>query len=480
MAGQQPVSFHRRAIGGLLFPLAALAAQPVLAGDWKLTDSLTVEATAVDRSGVNSRSGLVFQLSPRIGLSGRGARASADINYRLTTSIGSSDTNPRGLSHNLVATGEVEAIEDLLTIGAEAGAALVGNDATSGPIDAINVTSDGTQTYSLRVSPVLRHRFNRYVNFVSRNSVDYVTYSGNRAASDDSYSTTVNASLQSGTYFGAFNWSLNATQQTTEFDRRDDTRTHYSLGLGYRLNPRWAVNGSVGYEENDVLTTRTETDGETWDLGFDWTPNPRTSLSATYGQRYIGNVYSGRFTHRTKRTVLSLEASREVSNRRDARLVDAFFFLLDGDGNRILDPATGNPLIVNIPQLRETDEDFLSTQLRAAVSVNGRRTAVTVAATATNRQFEVTEGDEDSYALTARVSRQLGGKLRAALTGGIRHADSATDGESDTYDTQVSLSKSLTRRTSATVTYLYRDHDSSAGGSYTENRVGVALTTSFL
>ncbi len=446
-----------------------------LAGDWRLTDSVTASMTAVDRTGNDAESGLVAQVSPGIRLSGEGARARADLSYRLTASVGLGDIDPRGVSHNLNANGQVEVVEDFFFLGGRAGARLVGDSLTSGPVDPIN--DEGSQSFSLAVLPEFRHRLNRYANLVSRNAIDYVTYSGD--GRDDSYSTTVNLGVLSGPEFGPVNWTLDATQRRTEFEDRSDKNASYTAGVGYRVSGRWAVSATAGYEENDVSTLRTDTDGFIWNVGTVWTPNPRTSLDLTYGERYIGEVYSGTFSHRSRKTLLRVSLSRDVSNRRFAELEDAFFFLVDADGNPVTDPLTGDPLVVNIPQLQQVDEDFINTQLQVAISATGRRTTVTATATAAQRDYEVSGDEEESYGFALSANRRLGGDYSASAGASVRRAEDNTGGDTDTYDLRFSLSRQITRRTSASLDFLHRNQDS-VTNDYTENRIGLSLTTSFL
>lgn len=479
------LSRARGDVRGLAFMLLYTAgfSITVAAGDWRLTDSVTAELTHVDRNGQNESTGTVLQMTPRLRLSGRGARVQADIDYGITASTGTGGTDPTDFSHNLRADGQVEVIENEFFIGANAAARLVGNTATSGTVDAINAESDGRQTFSVEITPEFRHHLNQYADIVSNNSINYVTYSGNNARDDDgSRAIESNVGVRSGRYFGPLSWSLDATQNKTKFENRDDKRTSYNATIGYRVDATWRVRGGVGYEKNDVLTRRDDTDGATWDAGVDWTPNPRTQASFNYGQRYLGNVFSGSFSHRTRRTLLSLDASRDVSNRRSAQLLDSFFFLVDPNtGNPFLDPLTGNPILVNIPELEQTDEDFLNTRIRGAVTVTGRRTSATVTATASNRDFEVSNVDEDSVGLTFQLTRQLGNGFNVSLRSSLTRADGTSSGDSDTQDVQLTLSKQLTPRTSASLNVRRLERDGSAANSdYTENRIGISLSSSFL
>lgn len=447
-----------------------------LAGDWKLSDSITTELTAVDRSDNDASSGLVAQITPRISLRGEGGRARANIDYGVTASIGSSDTDPEAITHDLAAEGELEAIKNFFFLGARASATLVGNSATSGNVDSINVNSDGRQSYSLALLPNFRHRLNRYATIVSNNEIDYVDTTGGSGGSDEgSTGVTLNLGIQSGPVFGPLGWSLNATRSKTDFDDREDETTTANAGLNYRINGQWSANSSIGYEDNEVQTDRDNTDGVTWRVGTAWTPNPRTQASFNYGERFIGSIYSGSFTHRTRKTNISLNLSRDVTNRRSFRESDPFRI-----GTRI-NIITGEQTPIFTTRLEETDENFVNTEARATIAITGRRTTVTLFGNIANRNFEVRDIDEDSYSLGLNVTRQLGGGYQASLGANYDQANDTSSGDSDTYDARLSLSKQLSKRTSASVEVFRRERNASASGDdFSENRVAVSLTSSFL
>ena len=465
----------------------ALQTQLASAGDWVFDHSTTVELSHVDRSGIDGYSGQILQATPNLHLHGEGGRVKGDIFYTPTMSVGTNDTDPKFLTHVGTGTGRLEAVKDRFFIGADASARLTGSDSSGAQVDAVNFNSDGgQQSYSFGLMPEYFQHLNRYADFASRNRFDWVTYSGNDSGgggSDGSRGQTLNASIVGARYFNAFNWSLNATQRKIFYDgdQDDDTRNYYDARLGYRFNPRWAVDGSVGYEDNDIQTDRDDTNGATWDVGARWTPNPRTSVGVTYGDRYFGERYSGDISHRTRRTQLSAGFSRDVTNRREQQLVDSFFFLEDGNGNPVLGPD-GNPISVNNPQLQNTDEDFINTQFRAAMTITGRRTSVTITGNVSNRDYEVSNDSEDSYRLTVSARRDLGSSYNVTLTGSTDHVDGdGVDGDNDTQDVRFTLSKNLSPRTSTALELGYRDYnDDIPGESYTEKRIGISFTTTYL
>ncbi len=463
----------------------AVGALPMTAisGDWKVTDDIGLTTTAVDRDGNDSYTGVVFQLSPRWVATGRSGRTTANVNYQPTLSYGTGSTDPKALTHQLLATGRTEVVRNRFIVDANASAGLRGNGASSGQVDSINFSDQGQQSYSASVSPEYRHRLNRYADFVSRNNINYVTYSGNDggSGSDASTSYTLNAAVQNGRHFGATGWRLQATHREVNYkDRSNDKFTDYTAGLGYRLDSHWRARGNVGYEDNTVDSDRDDTNGFIWDVGGTWTPNPRTSVDASYGQRYYGSTWSGAVSHQSKRTRFGLNASRSLDNRRNQQLVDSFFFLVDDDGEPITDPDTGAPLIANIPQLDDTDEDFINNRISAIIAATGLRTTVSLTGTFSKREYEVSDDNQDSYGITLRATRRLGSGYDAAVSSSITHftGDNDDDDDSTNYDVSFSLSKQFSRRSSASMFVLYRDRN--GDDDYDERRIGLTLRTNLL
>ena len=448
-----------------------------------LSDQTDLRYVWVDRDGADGGDGSVIQFSPGFTLDRAGGRARVDITYRPTVSFGFSDTDPETLTHSLRARGEVEAVERLLFIDANAAAAVVGDRSTSGSVDAINAGTDGSQSYSFQVSPSLRPESNnRFVRFESNNSINLVDYTGgsDRSSSSGSNETVLNATLLSGPFFSTYNWDVRATRRATDFDDRDDTRREYSAGVGYEVTSQILLNARAGYEDNDVETREDDTDGVIWNAGATWIISPRTSLSANYGDRYFGNTYSGRISHRSRRTTLTLDATRDIENRRNSRLLDNFFFLVDENGDVLIDPITGQPIIINIPNLEETDEDFISTRLRGGVSLSGRRTNVSLTADVENREFEVSGDEADTYRVSVNASRRIAGNITASMNGQYETVDDFDGGDTDSYLVRLSLSKELSSRTTISLDASYQDRDAADNDDdFNETRVGITLSTSF-
>ena len=131
------------------------------AGDWTLTDAITTTATSVDRTGNSAQSGMVFQVTPAYTLTGRGGRVEGNVHLRPTFSVGTGDTDPRFMTNEGYARGRMEVVEDVFFLGASASARLGGDTGIAGPVDAINVNTDGYQSYSIGLAPEFRAHLNK-------------------------------------------------------------------------------------------------------------------------------------------------------------------------------------------------------------------------------------------------------------------------------------------------------------------------------
>ncbi|MCB1726502.1 MAG: outer membrane beta-barrel protein, partial [Gammaproteobacteria bacterium] len=132
-------------------------------------------------------------------------------------------------------------------------------------------------------------------------------------------------------------------------------------------------------------------------------------------------------------------------------------------------------------QLQQGDEDYLNSQLTGAMTVTGRRTNVTLSGSVYQRTYEVSGNKEDGYDLSLNFTRQLGSNFSASAGGSWSQEKASFLGDSDYYDVRFALTRSLSKRTSASLNISHHERDSNAANnSYTENRIGISLTSSFL
>lgn len=462
---------------GLVVALAGMVF-PAFAGDWKLSDSLSTSLTLTntDNDGGTDDSSLSWRLTPGLTLRGTGGRVQADISYRPSLTMGSGN-NTGTLSHRLSASGKAEILPQQFFLGATATAGLTTRNLTSASVNEFSSSDDTTQTFGFTLTPEFRHHLGTYADLVSVNSLRYTT-AGN-AGSSDTFSRTANIGLDTGRRFGRLGAALNLSESVTYLDTREDTRRSLTASGSYRLDRKWSVRSSLGYSESDAPSSRSDNSAIDWTLGATWTPNPRTTLSAQFGHSFSGYNWSSNLTHRSRRTVIQANFSRALTNSSTliAELLEAG---LDAEGNPVLDPITGLPLLEDTILLVPTDENFIRTALGTTVTLSGRRTTLTGRAAYNHREFDVTGRTEETITLRLNASRSLAANFSA--TAGIGYSDLTSSSSTDdsTYDASLGLSRTLGPRSSLSANLSHRIHDRANGTGFTEQRFTLTFSTSFL
>jgi uncharacterized protein (PEP-CTERM system associated) len=116
-------------------------------------------------------------------------------------------------------------------------------------------------------------------------------------------------------------WSLEYDRAETfysnepqQFARGSNSEvTETARARGSRLvDPSVEVSATVGYEDNRFF--HSDESGAIYGVGIHWRPTDRTSLNANWEHRFFGSSYDVSFDHRTRLTVWSLNASRNITS----------------------------------------------------------------------------------------------------------------------------------------------------------------------
>lgn len=468
-----------RATGAPLLATMILFCGPAFAGDWKLTDSATVSASMVNRDqesgGDTDR--LVLSATPGFQLSGQGGRISANLSYALTASHEADGGDDDSLSHSLNGSFNSRLYEDSVFLNGSAFAGLATTSNSSASADPNSPDSESIQTYSFGLSPQFRGRLGPYANLVSNNR--FRVSGSDRGSSDDVTGRTLNIGVQNGREFGRLNWFGRYTNTYTDFTDRDETVDSVVVGGGYRINRQWKMNASTGYSESDAATRRSSNSAANWSLGIDWTPNPRTSGSFDYGRDYSGDVWSGRITHVTRRTTIAGYFSRSLTNTSALLASSQEVLILDASGAPILD-AAGNPLVISIPILEPTSENFINSTVGASVTLNGLRTSVSGSANYSDREYDVTGNTQKSIAYRLSASRKIKPNVSMNISAGYSDFSSSSDPGNNTLDLSIGTGVKLGRRSNLSVSLSHRVYDAETGPDYDEQRLTLSFSTRFL
>jgi hypothetical protein len=458
-----------------------LASSPVSAADWStIRRGLSVGGTFTDNANLDEddkESEFIISMTPFVSLSGKGARLNLDFAYALNLNYGTSSNDDNGVNQRLQTTANAELARNWLFLDARAFATqtVIDSFASTGG-DTINDTGNLQNTYGVELAPYMRHHFGRYSDLDVRLSYNRQWNSESANSSGNS----VSARLDSGHYFGKTFWSLEYSGRSSIFSDDSETNsTQRATGtLGYVLNRKWRVNGSVGYEWGNYRSTRSDTGGGAWSIGGVWTPNVRTSLGASVGDSFYGPIPNLDFSYRHRRIRWTASYNSSLSDLNVIRTQQEVF----GPGG-----PEGADLPVSDTEPETTSSVFVNNAFRTSFTLEGRRSTLGIDASYNRYEYQDSSQDQKVYAVGASFSRKLSGvtSFNTFLRWG-RNQDKdnpneqISDREENTWTAQMGLSRTLTPHATARFDYRYRTRDSNQpDDNYTENRITASISASW-
>lgn len=174
-----------------------------------------------------------------------------------------------------------------------------------------NAYLNRNETATASLSPSLRLRLGGSVVLEAGHTVN-ATNVRNSAVGD-----TVNQQSNVGVSAGAGGRWNGAIRLISS---RNDPKVGLSTGsdrafvaLGWVPDPDWQFGVNAG-EERSNLATRTSQSGAVYGANMQWSPGPRTRISATGDHRVFGNTYALNVEQRFRRLSLRISQSRSVNN----------------------------------------------------------------------------------------------------------------------------------------------------------------------
>ena len=286
---------------------------------------------------------------------------------------------------------------------------------------------------------------------------------------NDSSRQAVTFNLNSGRDFAIFDWALVGNYSKTDIDdsglSNNDELKSADLRLGYRLNRKLRLRGSVGREWNDFDSVHSDIDGKRWDFGATWTPNKRTTVDIGYGERFFGGTPTVDISYRRKKSVFTASYIKELTDARSLRSQNTFF---DEDlfGNPI-DPITGDPIFAFPDEGQIVDERTSFSWLW-----QGKRTTLTWSADHSIQEPQSSRKDVVFISSSLALSRRLTSKLSFDTSVDWENQENELDEEFETWRFNMGLSRPIGSKSNVNLRYTYTDRDSDLpSDGYEENRV---------
>ena len=277
---------------GLLVSVAYFFACGASAGEWRVKSGLNVGQVYTDNVELDDddkESKFVSVVRPTFNLVGKGNRA--NVSFISAFEFNNSGSGADSFSPKISATADAELLEDVLFIDAD----LSSNQSTIDPFAAagnsqLNQSDNVTTTYDYSISPYVVKHFGQTADLRVRYTYDDQINKGDELS--DSVQQSILATLQSGRDFSRLTWKLESDYQDTDYESDESSseqdgnseKWSNSLTLGYKVNRKFELRGTIGKEWNNYQTfDDDDTDDKTFedDIGGTIVPaNVKVSQSS--------------------------------------------------------------------------------------------------------------------------------------------------------------------------------------------------------
>lgn len=283
--------------------------------EWQLTPRLSLTETYTDNvllKNTDRHSDWVTDLSPGLRISGESKRLQAYFDYSLRELIYANNSRGHQTQNSLNTFGKLEAVDRLLFVDFSGTIAQQTISAFGVPSpSAAYINSNLTETSTLRVSPYLKGRLGSIADYELRYAATQLHTDSSRIS--DTNLQAWNARLGGTTTLAWLAWSVDGDWQTANYSAgRQSESSQISGRLTWQVDDTLRLSAIAGREENNFRTLNKESK-DNYGLGLDWTPTPRTKLSAEGVKRFFGTGHHISFEHRTPRTITQIMSSRDVT-----------------------------------------------------------------------------------------------------------------------------------------------------------------------
>lgn len=460
-----------------------------------LTETLS-DNVSINRTNNGKQSDLISELAPGVRIEARTARLKGYFDYALRGQF-YAKTDYSRTQNSLNTFGSFEAIDNFLFLDFSG---VIAQQA----ISALGTQSPSNTSINNNITETSTYRFSPYIRGQIGGSVDYFlryNTSTSQSSSTSAYNLELSqwaGQLRGSTPFRNLRWSIDGTQQTTDYanGRKTEAETLKAF-LTYSVLPEFRVSLTGGKESNNYASIDQETHN-TYGGGFDWNPGPRTQVFAFKERRFFGDGHNVRLSHRFPRSSIRFTDTRDVSvlppQFATVGLGSVYDLYFDQFENLIPDAVTRanfvNALLAQsgINPNAQVTSGFLTNRAtiqrrqQLALALFGNRNTITLLANRSENQTMLASSavNDDFAQSNSTTIRQQGFSLNYShrlseltnLNALISRQKSASNGKttSDTTMTlyQINVSTRLGAHTTGSVSVRRSEFDSTTN-PYTEN-----------
>lgn len=487
--------------------------QQLMAASWDVSphlDLAEVYTSNVTLAPSSEEEEFITRITPGVSVIGQGSGLKLDLKYRLEQNLYASESSRNDTFHQLSGRADAEIVRDTLFMDA---VVRVGQTVIDGEksisLDNLNLGNKADVT-TFSAGPVLKHDFNGFVLMDLSYHYETVDYEATNTISDAKIDR-FEASLESGRRLTRFTWQGHFESTDTERDSAAGSKRKSALlALQYQMFRSLALIARTGYEKNDIPTTRnTVVDGSYWSAGFKWRPSVHFAVDSSYGDHYkdanidlsptsrtslqigyrdrevginVGSTWTAKFNLRTRRTKWQAGYLEDVTNVQilqfEGLQVVSF---VDDQGNAIIDPQTGLPVIAVINTFGLTDEEFLRKRSNFSVTLSTARSQINLSVYQETRRYEVSQKLGDIHGGAIGWNWQFASKTKSNISidrQTRRFSTSAS--ENDLWHVTVGVYTKLKPHVTAfTELWHILNESSLTANEYRENRVVAGIKADF-
>lgn len=487
----------------LCAPLGLMAASPVLAQQQtvRLASFVRLTETITDNVGLRSdrdaKSDWITQISPGVSLEARGSRVNGTLAMSLNANHYGNGTSAGSSSLALNGTGNVTVWENRFYVDLVGSVSRMGSSLFDPrPADSVTGTNQ-TQVSVFNVSPYFTTRFGSTGSAQLRYMMG-VSDAGSAAMSRNTTQTwSLNASDPRMT--GFLGWGFNFMDRTSDSSgtsRQLKQQTTRLTGMAQAM-PDLMLRLIAGAESNNYRASNQNS--SIYGFGADWTPTPRTRVSATVEDRFFGTGYSVSADHRSSQMAYRISYGKDASSTSNAMLsaLTLYDLLMLQYSSRfpntaereafvrqlIATQAPGQTDRILAAQTVLTDATFLDERLQLGATYSGQRNSLSLMAFMSDRESLVDRnyavGNDLQYGsqlrttgLTGVATHQLTGltSLNVSLTTTRSRNEGSVNQSVRSRVLIAGLTTSLAPKTTAMLS-ARRNQGTANVGDYTENAV---------
>jgi len=428
-----------------------------------------VDNIALAGSGLE-QSDTVMETRPYISAQAEGGRTNFDLYYQLQALNYSKNNDANTIYHQLFADMKAELLENLFFLDLQAtnSQSII---STSGnlPVGNIPISRNRTDVATYSVSPYISRKLSGTVNLLLRATFSKTFYDDNFVQNIGSEvdNKNYNFSMNNANSSNIIGWKIDANR--SEFSTNIIDKNYYaveSLTLSYNRSKKLEPYATVGYEDNSIYQSTLSSGGSFWEVGMEWNPTQRTSISAARGKKFYGD--SNKFSWSTQGRSLQL-----VVDYNESVTTSSSLFSRQNLGQ--VQKAENSNELIDI-----TDTAFISKRYTSRIKYKKSKTTIAWELFSEDRRI-ISSDELQRYKGTSVIfSLRVASRTTLKMNASWYKNKSQTQQSNNIVGFSLNAVRNISKKITSSIGYKYRNNEVEAPiTGYTQNIVFVNVNAKF-